>query len=78
MARHGVEFELKVYNNTTGAFKSLKQSTSQMQEKIKIDAELLRNGLRLSKEYLESTYEVEFEDKDIYANRNPETLSFFQ
>jgi hypothetical protein len=48
------------------------------QEKIKIDAELLRNGLRLSKEYLESTYEVEFADKDIYAYRNTETLSFFQ
>jgi hypothetical protein len=46
MARHGVEFELKVYNNTTGAFKSLKQSTSQMQERLERLQTAAANSMR--------------------------------
>jgi hypothetical protein len=32
------------------------------EQKIKIDAELMRNGYKLKKEYLEKTYGVELED----------------
>lgn len=43
-------------------FELVDKSISSPKEKIKVDGELLRAGVRLSKNYLENTYDVEIEE----------------
>ncbi|NDW10464.1 DUF935 family protein [Dysgonomonas sp. 520] len=46
-------------------------------DKIKIDGELLRSGVRLTKKYIEDTYDVEIEEMPEDGNTDSESLSFF-
>ena len=60
-------------------FELVEKTTVKPKDKIAVDGVLMQNGYNLTKEYIETTYDVELDEKNPRSERSTQnqSLSFF-